>query len=115
MGFNIADAHVGALLVAGSIPDALEVADWVRGQAADLPGAALAPELPAGPRSAPVVLDDARAVGTCVDRTDGSRVRRRLGFLLPGPECDGPGDQRFDRPGRCARRTRPRSADVPFP
>ncbi|MFN8228061.1 MAG: LuxR C-terminal-related transcriptional regulator [Mycobacterium sp.] len=40
MRFNIADAHVGALLVAGSIPDALEVADWVRGQAADLPGAA---------------------------------------------------------------------------
>ncbi len=40
MRFNIADAHVGALLLSGRIADALEVAEWVRGQAADLPGAA---------------------------------------------------------------------------
>ncbi len=40
MRFNIADAHVGALLLAGRIPDALEVAERVRRQAADLPGAA---------------------------------------------------------------------------
>jgi DNA-binding CsgD family transcriptional regulator len=40
MQFNIADAHVGALLLAGRVADALEVADRVRRQAADLPGAA---------------------------------------------------------------------------
>ncbi|WP_187344502.1 helix-turn-helix domain-containing protein [Aldersonia kunmingensis] len=40
MMFNIADAHVGALVLAGRISDALEVAERVRGQAADLPGAA---------------------------------------------------------------------------
>ena len=40
MRFNIADAHVGALLLAGRIGDALEVAEWARGQAADLPGTA---------------------------------------------------------------------------
>jgi DNA-binding CsgD family transcriptional regulator len=38
--FNIADAHVSALLLAGRIADALEVAERVRRQAADLPGAA---------------------------------------------------------------------------
>ena len=40
MTFNIADAHVGALLLAGHIGDALEVAEWAREQAADLPGTA---------------------------------------------------------------------------
>ena len=40
MRFNIADAHVSALLLAGRVSDALDVAEWVRRQAADLPGAA---------------------------------------------------------------------------
>jgi DNA-binding CsgD family transcriptional regulator/peptidyl-tRNA hydrolase len=40
MRFNIADAHVSALLLAGRISEALEVAEDVRLQAADLPGAA---------------------------------------------------------------------------
>ncbi len=40
MRFNIADAHVSALLLAGRISDALEVAERVRRQAAELPGAA---------------------------------------------------------------------------
>ena len=40
MRFNIADAHVSALLLAGQITDALQVAERVRQQAADLPGAA---------------------------------------------------------------------------
>ncbi len=40
MRFNIADAHVGALLLAGRIADAWEVADRIRAQADDLPGAA---------------------------------------------------------------------------
>ncbi len=40
MTFNIADAHVGALLLAGYVGDALEVAEWARAQAADLPGTA---------------------------------------------------------------------------
>lgn len=40
MRFNIADAHVSALLLAGRVSDALEVAERVRQQAADLPGAA---------------------------------------------------------------------------
>jgi DNA-binding CsgD family transcriptional regulator len=40
MRFNIADAHVSALLLAGRVSDALDVAERVRGQAADLPGAA---------------------------------------------------------------------------
>ena len=40
MRFNIADAHVSALLLAGRVTDALEVAERVRQQAADLPGAA---------------------------------------------------------------------------
>jgi DNA-binding CsgD family transcriptional regulator len=40
MRFNVADAHVSALLLAGRIRDALEVADRVRRQAADLPGVA---------------------------------------------------------------------------
>jgi DNA-binding CsgD family transcriptional regulator len=40
MRFNIADAHVSALLLAGRVSEALEVAERVRQQAADLPGAA---------------------------------------------------------------------------
>ncbi|MDT5194517.1 MAG: hypothetical protein QOH20_1271 [Mycobacterium sp.] len=40
MRFNIADAHVGALLLSGRVVDALEVAGRVRSQSADLPGAA---------------------------------------------------------------------------
>jgi DNA-binding CsgD family transcriptional regulator len=40
MRFNIADAHVSALLLAGRIADALEVANRIRRQADELPGAA---------------------------------------------------------------------------
>ena len=40
MRFNIADSHVRALVLAGRIGEALEVAEWARGQAADLPGTA---------------------------------------------------------------------------
>jgi DNA-binding CsgD family transcriptional regulator len=40
MGFNIADAHISALLVSGRVGDAVEVAEQVRRQGADLPGAA---------------------------------------------------------------------------
>lgn len=40
MRFNIGDAHVSALLLAGRVGEALDVADRVRQQAADLPGAA---------------------------------------------------------------------------
>jgi DNA-binding CsgD family transcriptional regulator len=40
MRFNIADSHVTALVLAGRIGEALEVAEWARGQAADLPGTA---------------------------------------------------------------------------
>jgi DNA-binding CsgD family transcriptional regulator len=40
MRFNIADAHVSALLLAGLVSDALDVAEGVRREAADLPGAA---------------------------------------------------------------------------
>lgn len=40
MRFNIADAHVTALLLAGRVGDALDLCDQVREQAADLPGAA---------------------------------------------------------------------------
>ena len=40
MMFNIADAHVGALLAAGRVADALDVAERLRRQAADLPGTA---------------------------------------------------------------------------
>jgi DNA-binding CsgD family transcriptional regulator len=40
MRFNIADAHVSALLLAGRIMEANHVAERVRRQAADLPGAA---------------------------------------------------------------------------
>ena len=40
MRFNIADAHVSALLLSGRVSEALEVAERVRQQAADLPGAA---------------------------------------------------------------------------
>jgi DNA-binding CsgD family transcriptional regulator/tetratricopeptide (TPR) repeat protein len=40
MRFNIADSHVSALLLAGRIGDALEVAERVRRQATGLPGAA---------------------------------------------------------------------------
>ncbi len=40
MRFNIADSHVGALLLAGRIGEAVEVAERVRRQAIDLPGAA---------------------------------------------------------------------------
>jgi DNA-binding CsgD family transcriptional regulator len=39
MRFNIADAHVSALLLAGQIEDGLESAEQVRGQAAEMPGA----------------------------------------------------------------------------
>ncbi|GFG54167.1 LuxR family transcriptional regulator [Mycolicibacterium agri] len=40
MRFNIGDAHVTALLLAGRIADALDVAGYMREQAADLPGEA---------------------------------------------------------------------------
>lgn len=40
MRFNIADAHVSALLLAGRIADAIELAERARREAADLPGAA---------------------------------------------------------------------------
>jgi DNA-binding CsgD family transcriptional regulator len=40
MTFNIADAEVGALLLSGRVGDAGDVADCMRQQAADLPGAA---------------------------------------------------------------------------
>jgi DNA-binding CsgD family transcriptional regulator len=40
MRFNVADAHIGALLLAGRVDDALEVAAEIRQQAADLPGTA---------------------------------------------------------------------------
>jgi DNA-binding CsgD family transcriptional regulator len=40
MRFNIGDAHVSALLLAGRIGEALDVAERMRRQAADLPGAA---------------------------------------------------------------------------
>ncbi|HYJ54784.1 MAG TPA: AAA family ATPase, partial [Mycobacterium sp.] len=40
MRFNIADAEVSALLLAGKVADACDVADRTRRQAADLPGAA---------------------------------------------------------------------------
>lgn len=40
MRFNIADSHVGALVLAGRIGEAVEVAEWAEGQAADLPGTA---------------------------------------------------------------------------
>ena len=40
MRFNIADAHVGALLLAGRVSEAQDVAGRMRQQAADLPGAA---------------------------------------------------------------------------
>ena len=40
MKFNIADAEVSALLLAGKVADALEVAERTRREAADLPGAA---------------------------------------------------------------------------
>jgi DNA-binding CsgD family transcriptional regulator len=40
MRFNIADSHVSALLLAGRIGDAVDVAERVRQQAGDLPGAA---------------------------------------------------------------------------
>jgi DNA-binding CsgD family transcriptional regulator len=40
MRFNIADAHITALLLAGRVGDAVEVAERVCQQAADLPGAA---------------------------------------------------------------------------
>jgi DNA-binding CsgD family transcriptional regulator len=40
MTFNIADAHISALLLSGRVSDALDVAERIRRQAADLPGAA---------------------------------------------------------------------------
>src|SRR5262249_27958850 len=40
MRFNIADAHVSALLLAGQIADGLEVAQRVREQGSEMPGAA---------------------------------------------------------------------------
>jgi DNA-binding CsgD family transcriptional regulator len=40
MRFNISDAHITALLLAGRVADARDLAERVRAQAADLPGAA---------------------------------------------------------------------------
>ena len=40
MRFNIADAHLSALLLSGRVSDAVDLAERVRRQAADLPGAA---------------------------------------------------------------------------
>jgi DNA-binding CsgD family transcriptional regulator len=40
MRFNIADSHVSALVLAARISEAVKVAEWAEGQAADLPGTA---------------------------------------------------------------------------
>ena len=40
MRFNIADTHVSALVLAGRLDEAQEIASWASGQAADLPGTA---------------------------------------------------------------------------
>lgn len=42
MRFNIADAHVSALLLSGSLAEALELTERLRAEAADLPGVAQA-------------------------------------------------------------------------
>ena len=57
MRFNIADAEVSALILAGRVQDATTVAERTREQAADLPGVlnCSVPPWPVGPHSVPVI------------------------------------------------------------
>ena len=85
MRFNIADAHVSALLLAGRVADALDVAERMRQQAADLPGRlnCSVPPWRAGPRSVPATCDTHACCWS--RRYDGLSAshRDRLGIPLP--------------------------------
>lgn len=67
MRFNIADAEVTALLLAGNIADALDVAERTRRQSADLPGAAQALGVAVAGRAA-LGAGDLRTASALLDR-----------------------------------------------
>ncbi len=100
MKFNIVDAHVSALLLSGRIADAGEVAERVRQQAADLPGAAhflgaaVAGRAALGRGSARYRRIVAEAGGRCVVRLG---LCRRLGIPLSPPARDCARHPGFDR------------------
>ena len=93
MRFNIADAHVSALLLSGRVSDAVDVAERVRQQAADLPGAAHLLGAAVAGRAALGAgrLDTAclllRARSRCVVRLG---LCHRLGIPLSRPTLDCP-------------------------
>ena len=99
MRFNIADAHVSALLFAGRVAEALEVAGRTRQQAEDLPGAAQL----LGRRRAGRARRRGRAERMPVAATGDTWVVRvacrRLGIPLPGRPSDRPCDAWFKRRG----------------
>ena len=111
MRFNIADAHISALLLAGRIAEALEVAERIRQQAEDLPGAAQLLGAAVAGRAALGAGDVQNAcrllehAATWVVRV----VRGRLGIPLPRRSSDCTRDTRFKRRGpgrsRCTRQS----------
>ena len=116
MRFNIADAHISALLLSGRVGDALEVAERVRQQAADLPGAAQL----LGCRRGRSGRARGRPPGyrMCDAGTGGGGIVRlachRLGVPLSHPTHDRAGDAWFNwRGGRRARRAGQAAASVP--
>ena len=88
MRFNIADAHISALLLSGRVRDALDVAERVRQQAADLPGAAQLLGAAVAGRAALGAghLDTAcLLLEQAAERFVRLGPRHRLGLSLPGP------------------------------
>lgn len=87
MRFNIADSHVSALLLAGRVDDAMDVAERVLAQAATLPGSAqlLGPAV-AG-RAALGAGDLRRACASLEESVNGLRASHSLGwghrYLIP--------------------------------
>ena len=116
MRFNIADAHVSALLLAGRIADALDVAERVRQQAADLPGAA---QLLGAAVAGRAALGAGRLDSACalLEQAAVRTVRlacHRLGIPLSRPTRDCARDARFNRARRPPRLPRSTSCDVRF-
>jgi len=118
MRFNIADAHIGALLLSGRIGDAVEVAERVRQQAADLPGAA---QLLGSAVAGRAALGAGRLGTACAmleEGAEGLSASHAIGWGVPlsHPAHDRTGDAWFNwRGGRHARRARQAAASFPVP
>ena len=98
MRFNIADAEVSALLLAGRVADALDVAERTRQQAADLPGAAQLLGAAVAGRAALGAGDLHSACLLLEQAAEGLSVSHAIGwgYRYRAATSDGTGDAWFD-------------------